>query len=72
MKEERQRSDLDERIMQKKGFAATLFGAMSHATVSGSPQHGKALHDILQSVYRDIELLEMQKTVNEQQEARYS
>jgi hypothetical protein len=45
---------------------------MSHATISGSRQHGKALYDILQAVYRDIELLETQKAINAQQEARYS
>jgi hypothetical protein len=70
--EERQRLDLDVRIMEKKGFAAALFGVMSHATISGSRQHGKALYDILQAVYRDIELLETQKAINAQQEARYS
>jgi hypothetical protein len=75
--EERQLKDIERKIHELKGLAATLLGACSHAFAIG--RSIKPISKCLDDLYADIELLLMQKATNEaalkgkkEAEARYS
>jgi hypothetical protein len=75
--EERQLQDVERKIHELKGFAATLLGACSHAFAIG--RSIKPISKCLEEVYADVDLLLTQKAVNEaalkakkESEMRYS
>lgn len=61
--EDRQRKIIEDKLLAHKGLATAILAAIAHAFAIGKSY--KNLSKALDDVYADIELLQMQKKVND-------